>query len=106
MIAEASQDRGHKGASSRLVNGNGKSNVRGASEEFADLLERRELRFVHLDDHPSLIDLKTLPQPRIPLEELLLDFTESRITLECKDMKARPAILLSFTLILFSNLTI
>jgi hypothetical protein len=38
-----------------------------AGQEFADLLECRELRFVRLDDHPSMIDLNPLPQPPMPL---------------------------------------
>ena len=72
LIAEPSDHRSHKGSQLSVVGRNRKSNVRGPSQEFADLLEGRELRFVHLDDHPSMIDLKPLAQPHMPLETRLL----------------------------------
>lgn len=51
-IAKSVQHFGHEGTQSGFVGRDGEGDVGRACQKFTDLLECRELRFVHVDHHP------------------------------------------------------
>src|ERR1700730_13199587 len=57
-IAKSLEHFGHEGSQSGFFGRDGEGDVGGACQKFTDLLECRELRFVHVDHHPVMIDLK------------------------------------------------